>query len=173
LFAALKWEKLIMTIIVFLFIIAALVGVIVSTSNVIRTRKKDIGILKSIGASDHDILFVFTLLGFISGLAGTILGVAFGIFTAMKLEMIIGGLESLINTIGGFYCQFTGTCLWIHSELMPKDVYYFDKMPVSIDSMLIHPLSILAIFLSGLAALIPAWSAGKLQPMDIIRSSDL
>jgi ABC-type lipoprotein release transport system permease subunit len=46
-------------------------------------------------------------------------------------------------------------------------------MPVSIDSMLIHPLSILAIFLSGLAALIPAWSAGKLQPMDIIRSSDL
>jgi lipoprotein-releasing system permease protein len=172
LFAALKWEKIIMTVIVFLFIIAALVGVIVSTANVIRSRKKDIGILKSIGVSDQEILIVFTLIGFISGLIGTILGVSFGIFISMKLEVIIAGLEFIFNGVGRFYCEHLGTCFWSRIELMPRDVYYFDHMPVSIDARFLHPLSILSIFLSGMAALIPAWAAGKLQPIDIIRSSD-
>jgi lipoprotein-releasing system permease protein len=144
----------------------------VSTSNVIRSKRKDIGILKSIGASDQDILITFTLLGFVSGLAGTVLGVSFGIFIAMKLELIIASIENVINGAGNLYCSYLGSCLWIRTELMPRDVYYFDHMPVSIDVALLHPLSILAIFLAGLAALIPAWSAGKLQPMDIIRSSD-
>ncbi|MDH4261886.1 MAG: ABC transporter permease [Spirochaetia bacterium] len=172
LFAALKWEKVIMTIIVFLFIIAALVGVIVSTANVIRSKKKDIGILKSIGVSDQEILIVFTLIGFISGLIGTILGVSFGIFLSMKLELIINGFEYVINGVGQFYCDNLMSCFWSRVELMPKDVYYFDHMPVSIDARFLHPLSILAIFLSGMAALVPAWSAGKLQPIDIIRASD-
>jgi len=173
LFAALKWEKVIMTIIVFLFILAALVGVIVSTSNVIRSRKKDIGILKSIGVSDQEILIVFTLIGFISGLVGTILGVSFGIFVSMKLEVIIAALEFTFNSAGQFYCQYMGSCFWTKIELMPRDVYYFDHMPVSIDGRFLHPLSILSIFLSGMAALIPAWTAGKMQPIDIIRSSDI
>ena len=172
LFAALKWEKVIMTIIVFLFIIAALVGVIVSTANVIRSKKKDIGILKSIGVSDQEILMVFTFIGFISGLIGTILGVSFGIFISMRLEVIIGGLEFIFNGVGRFYCEVIGSCFWMRVELMPRDVYYFDHMPVSIDARFLHPLSILAIFLSGMAALIPAWTAGKLQPIDIIRASD-
>jgi len=172
LFAALKWEKVIMTIIVFLFIIAALVGVVVSTANVIRSRKKDIGILKSIGASDREILIIFTMIGFISGLVGTILGVSFGIFISMKLEHIVAGIEFMINGAGQFYCQYLGSCFWMHVELMPKDVYYFDHMPVSIDARFLHPLSILAIFLSGMAALVPAWKAGKMQPIDIIRSSE-
>jgi len=172
LFSALKWEKIIMTVIVFLFIIAALVGIIVSTSNVIRSKRKDIGILKALGASDQEILIVFTMIGFLSGLVGTIFGVAFGIFLSMRLEWLIGTLEKIANTLGSFYCEHVSACYWVKVELMPRDVYYFDHMPVSIDASLLHPLAVLAIFLAGMAALIPAWAAGKLQPAEIIRSSD-
>lgn len=173
LFAALQWEKVVMTVIVFLFIIAALVGVIVSTANVIRSKRKDIGILKSLGASDQDILIVFTLVGFISGLVGTILGISFGIFLSIKLEKIITAIERIINGVGYFYCQYVSSCSWTRVEFIPPNVYYFDHLPVSIDAALLHPLAIFAIFLSGMAALIPAWVASKMQPVEIIRSSDI
>lgn len=167
-FRALKMEKTIMVVIVFLFILAAMAGIVVATFNVVRSRKKDIGILKALGVPDSGILFIFTLTGFLAGIAGTVLGITFGIFLSLNLENILNMIATGINVVGHFYHGIE----WIEVVLVPKDIYYFDHLPVSIDVEFLHTLGVVSILLSGLAALIPAWYARKLAPIEIIRGAD-
>lgn len=168
-FSALKLEKTIMVTIVFLFIIAAMVGIVVATHNIVRSRKKDIGILKALGISDIAVLSVFTMAGFITGIAGTISGLIMGVFLALNLESILNSIEAAINIVGNWWNEGG----WIAVELIPSDVYYFDRLPVTIDIPFLHLLGTIAILLSGIAALIPAWAAGRTQPIEIIRAADL
>ena len=167
-FRALEMEKTIMVVIVFLFILAAMAGIVVATFNVVRSRKKDIGILKALGVPDGGVLMIFTLTGFLAGIAGTVLGITFGIFMALNLENTLNLISTAINTIGYFYAGGE----WIEVVLVPRDIYYFDHLPVSIDIEFLHTLGVVSILLSGLAALIPAWYARKLSPIEIIRGAD-
>ena len=169
-FAALRLEKTIMTTIVFLFIISAMVGIIVATYNVVRSHRRDIGILKALGMSDTGILLIFTMTGFIMGSLGAVTGILTGIFVSLKLESIIGFLESSINTIGAWYAQtFQEGGIWFKVQLIPRDVYYFDHLPIHIDPAFLHTVAAVAILLSGMASLIPAWKASQMEPVKIIR----
>ncbi len=168
-FSALKLEKTIMVTIVFLFIIAAMVGIVVATHNIVRSRKKDIGILKALGISDTAVLSIFTAAGFVTGVAGTVAGLIMGVFLALNLENILNSVELAINTLGDFLNHGE----WIAIELIPRDVYYFDHLPVSVDIPFLHLLGTVAILLSGIASLIPAWYAGRTQPIEIIRGAEL
>jgi len=171
-FAALKLEKVIMTIIVSLFILAAMVGIVVATYNVIRSRKKDIGILKAIGVSNTHILSIFTVNGFLMGAIGACVGILFGVFLSLSLESIINSIESSINFFGNIYIDFMGTGFWKKVQLIPKDVYYFDTLPIEFDLEFLHIIGVLSILLSGIAAFIPALYASRLEPIDIIRSAE-
>lgn len=171
-FAALKIEKTVMTIIIFLFIIAAMVGIVVATYNVVRSRRKDIGVLLSLGMSRNGILTVFTMNGFLMGTLGTILGILTGVYLALNLEKIINFIEMVINYTGAWYVRTLGEGFWINKQLIPKNVYYFDHLPVHVDAGFLHLLAALAIFLSGLASLLPAWKASRMEPIEIIRRSE-
>ena len=171
-FAALQLEKTIMTTIVFLFILAAMVGIIVASFSSIRSRRRDIGILKALGLSKKNILLLFTLNGFIMGTLGTILGLMTGIYLAENLEAIITFIEQGVNTFGLWYNTQVLGKIWINVQLIPRDVYYFDQLPVHIDLAFLNQLAVLAIFLSGLSSFIPAWQASKLEPIDIIRRAE-
>ena len=72
-FTALAVEKAVLTIIISLVILASIIGIFVSTYQVIRSKRKDIGILKAIGMSETQILNVFTFNGFLLGALGTFL----------------------------------------------------------------------------------------------------
>jgi len=172
-FAALKLEKTIMTIIVFLFIIAAMVGIVVATQHTVRSKRRDIGILKSLGVSNQGIGFIFTLNGFIMGTVGSTLGILFGIFLAINLESIVNGIQWCINTFGRWYTNAFTDGFWIKRILIPKDVYYFDHLPISIEADFLIPLAVASIILSALASFIPAWIASKMEPIDIIRKGEL
>lgn len=171
-FAALQLEKTIMTTIVFLFILAAMVGIIVASFSSIRSRRRDIGILKALGLSKKDILLLFTLNGFLMGTLGTILGLMTGIYLAENLEAIITFIEQGVNSFGLWYSTQVLGKLWINVQLIPRDVYYFDELPVYIDLAFLNQLAVVSIFLSGFASFIPAWQASKLEPIDIIRRAE-
>jgi len=171
-FSALKLEKTIMVTIVFLFIIAAMIGIVVATFNIVRSRKKDIGIFKALGMSDNEVLMIFTMTGFAGGLLGTVTGILFGIYLSLNLENILNFIELLINKTGWIYSSIFSDGLWVNITLIPKDIYYFEHLPVNIDIAFLHTLAIVAILLSGLASLIPAWYAGRLQPIEIIQGAD-
>lgn len=172
-FAALQLEKTIMITIVFLLIVAAMLFILVSIFNSVRARRKDIGVLKAMGASSGDILVIFLLNGFVMGMAGALLGVMTGIFLSLNLESIILFMETLINTTGEWLTTWQNPNeLWLPVQLIPRDVYYFDHLPVSIDITFLHLMGILAVFMAGISSAVPAWYASRMEAMDIIRRAD-
>ncbi|RME89703.1 MAG: ABC transporter permease, partial [Candidatus Hydrogenedentota bacterium] len=184
-FAALQLEKTVMTIIVFMLIVSSLAFIVVAMFNTIRSRQRDIGVLKSLGVSSQGILTLFTFNGFLMGAIGTILGIMLGLYLSFELENILHGLASIINTFGHFYVEtlpeFVNSVFgkmvmmpdfWVDISLIPKDVYYFDTLPVAVDTPSIYLLSFLTILLTGIASLIPARFAAKLEIMDIIRGAE-
>lgn len=172
-FAALQLEKTIMTTIVFLLVIAAMLFILVSIFSAVRSRKKDIGVLKAMGASSSDILIIFLLNGFTMGMAGALLGIMTGIFLALNLESIILFIEFIINHGGELITLWQDpNALWIPVQLIPRDVYYFDHLPVNIDVKFLHTMGTLAVFMAGISSAIPAWYASRMEAMDILRRAD-
>ncbi len=171
-FHALQLEKTIMTIIVFLFVIAAIVGIVVATYNIVNSHRKDIGILKAIGVRNQTIVAVFTLSGFGMGFLGTLSGIMTGIFLALNLENIVSFIEKVINAVGRYYTEQWRDGIWFHVSLIPRDVYYFDSLPIHIDPHMLHMVGSVAIVLSGIAALLPALAASRLEPVRIIRGAE-
>jgi len=170
LFSALRLEKTVMTIIVFLLIISAMSFIVVATFSVVRAKRKEIGILKAIGVSNSSILTIFTLNGFLMGAMGTILGILFGIFLTTQLENIIYLIEDLINFWRSLWVA--DTVYFEKANLIPRDVYYFDKLPVYFDIPFLMWTAGVSIFISALSGFIPALSAAKLQAIDIIRRAE-
>ncbi len=171
-FAALRLEKTIMIVIVFLFIIAAMVGIIIATFNIVRAHRRDIGIMKSLGFSRQHILMIFAVTGMTMGIIGSVAGIFAGVGLANNLENILHGVEAVINYFGHIYCTKLSSCMWLDVRLIPRDVYYFDHLPIDIDWKLLRVLGYVSVILSILASIIPARKAAKLEPIDIIRKAE-
>ncbi len=144
-FAALQLEKLTMFIILTLIILVASFNIVSSLVVLVVDKTKDIGILKAIGLSDNRIRRIFTLEGF-----------------------VIGGLGTFFGAVGG-----VGLCLLLKKYQfikLPQDVYYLDRLPVSIVFWPDLVLTILAAMLITLASTIyPAAKAAKLKPVEALR----
>lgn len=163
--AALKLEKTIISIIVFLFIVLAALGMVATVYSLVRAKQKSIGTLKALGLPSRDILLIFTLNAMIVGILSSITGGVLGIFIATNLEVIITGLGEAINLVGS-----TIDPSWRTVELVPKDIYYFDHIPVDIDISFIFMVTTAATILSGIAGYFPARWAALLNPVDTIRN---
>ena len=164
--AALKLEKTIISIIVFLFIILAALGMVINVYSLVRSKEKSIGTLKALGLSSSSILLIFTLNAMIIGIFASIVGGIIGIFLASNLESILNIITEIINLIGFFVYQYD----WINIELLPKDIYFFDHIPIDIDIPFIFMITTISTILSGLSGYFPARWAAELDPIKIIKN---
>lgn len=144
LFSALKLEKLAMFIILTLIIIVACFNIVSTLIMVVMEKTKDIGILKSIGATNRSIMAIFTLEGFLIGAFGTVLGLAGGL-----------GLSYLLEKY-----QFIQ---------LPRDIYYIDRFPVDVQLGDTAAIVLAALVISLLSCIYPAWQASRLNPVDALR----
>ncbi|MFA6356937.1 MAG: ABC transporter permease [Candidatus Omnitrophota bacterium] len=144
LFAALKLEKLAMFWILALIVAVACLNIASTLIMVVTEKTRDIGILKSIGATRNSVMAIFTLQGFIVGLVGTTLGVAGGLGLGYLLEKY----------------QFIK---------LPRDTYYIDRFPVDIQAGDVAAIVVAALAVSLLACIYPAWKASRLNPVDALR----
>ncbi len=144
LFSALKLEKLAMFIILALIVVVACFNIISTLIMVVMEKTKDIGILKSIGATNYSIMAIFTIEGFLVGAMGTLLGVAGGL-----------GLSYLLEKY-----QFIQ---------LPRDIYYIDRFPVDVQLGDTAAIVIAALVISLLSCVYPAWQASRLNPVDALR----
>ncbi len=144
LFAALKLEKVVMFIILTLIIIVGAFNIIGTLIMIVIQRTKEIGILKSMGASSRQIMRIFVFQGLIIGTTGTALGIIVGF---------------LISFLLGKY-KFIS---------LPGDVYFIDTLPVHMVVSDFVIVSIAAIVTSFVATLYPAMKASRLDPVKAIR----
>ena len=169
LFYALKLEKLIMTIILFLVIISAGFTIMGTLVMVVMEKRKSIGILKSMGARPNSIMVIFILEGFLIGVAGTVLGVITGLAASLNLEAIILWIEKIINIVMERIYDIFNLGVFYHISIVPTHVYYIDSIPTEVGPEFIVFISIFAVFLSTVAAIFPAWHASRQNPVDTIR----
>jgi lipoprotein-releasing system permease protein len=152
LFSALQVEKRVMFIILTMIVLVAGFSIASSLVMVVMEKRRDIAILKAMGASRRSLVGIFTLQGFIIGLAGVLLGLAGGLGLASYLNEIEGLLEMLFNI-----------------EIFPKSVYYLDRLPVHVRWWDVAAILATALVVSVVAALYPAWRASRLDPVEAIR----
>jgi lipoprotein-releasing system permease protein len=151
-FAALRHEKIIMGVILILIIIVAAFNIASTLIMVVMKKTRDIGILKSIGSPASSIMAIFIIDGLMVGGVGTLLGVIFGYALA-------NSLDSVINFMGRVFGL----------ELFPRDIYYFDKIPVDTSVFDTCWIAASAILICLVASLYPAWQASKLNPVEALR----
>ncbi|MFP4465670.1 MAG: ABC transporter permease [Candidatus Goldiibacteriota bacterium] len=145
LFAALKIEKVVMFIILLLIVLVAAFNIASTLIMVVMRKTKDIGILKSMGANNGDIMNIFIIQGVATGIIGSVIGYAAGILTCFYLK------ANPISMPGG------------------GSIYYVDKLAVSLNFAEVTIIPFAAVAIAFLAALYPAFMASRLDPVEAVR----
>jgi len=169
LFYALKLEKLIMTIILFLIIVSAGFTIMGTLVMVVMEKRKAIGVLKTMGAKPTSIMLIFILEGFLIGLVGTFLGVILGLAAALNLEAIIYWIEGALNASLSYIYHLFDLGFFYKISLVPKNIYYIDSIPTEVSPEFVVFIAICSLFLSTVAAVFPSWQASKQNPVETIR----
>ena len=151
-FEALKVERNVMFLILSLIIVVAAFNVISSQVMLVNDKRKGIAILRTMGATKEMILRIFFMTGASVGVLGTLLGGTLGLLFTSNIEGIRQLLQKLLNT-----------------ELFPAEIYFLSKMPSKVDNFEVFLVLSLALVLSLLASIYPAWKAARLDPVEALR----
>ena len=151
-FRALEIEKRVVFIVLLLIIAVAAFNIVSTLVMAVTDKQADIAILRTLGMSPAGVMRVFVVQGVFIGVAGTIIGGALGVLTALNIETIIPALENFFNT-----------------ELFPVDVYVITDFPAQMRWSDVSRVIGAALAMSFLATLYPAWRASRVEPAEALR----
>jgi lipoprotein-releasing system permease protein len=152
LFEALEIERVAMFVVLSLIVLVAVFNILSSLIMLVRAKTRDIAILRTMGASRRSMMKVFVTVGVTIGSLGIILGIILGsIFLFFR--------QAVVNAI-----QFvTGQNLWDPS------VRFLSELPSKTDPVEVTAIVLIALILSFLATLYPAWKAASTDPVQVLR----
>jgi lipoprotein-releasing system permease protein len=113
----------------------------------VKEKSKEIAILKTIGATNTDIAFIFILKGLYHGLKGALIGTIIGVVLALYLSEIIAFIEFLLG-----------------SQVLSGDIYFTGTIPSKLHWLDVIVTAALVVSISTLATLYPARQASKVEP---------
>jgi lipoprotein-releasing system permease protein len=151
-FEAVRLERNVMFVILFFIIIVAAFCVMNTLITVTVQKRRDIGIMKALGATPGQIIWVFLAQGMIVGILGNVTGVALGMAIVRWRNEF---KEWLANTLG--------------IEIFPPGIYQFSQIPAEVIPKDVTIICLSAFVICALAALIPAWNAARLDPVKALR----
>ena len=149
---ALEVERNVMFVILALIVLVAAFNIVAGLIMVVKDKGRDIAILRTMGATRGQILRIFFMNGAAIGLVGTLLGVAGGIAFASNIDTIRLWLEGLTDT-----------------ALFPAEIRFLSQLPSRTDPAEVAIVAAMAIGLSFLATIYPAWRAARLDPVEALR----
>jgi len=150
--AALNLEKLGLFIVLAIIVLVAAFNIATTLIMVVMEKHRDIAILRSMGATSLSIMKIFILEGLIVGTVGTLLGTALGLLLANNADPIIKGLERLLGV-----------------KIFDQAVYGMDRFPSVVNSGDVVAVVLVAMSISLLATIYPAWRAARMDPAEALR----
>jgi len=152
LFDAIRVERNVMFIILLFISIVASFCVMNTLITVTVMKTREIGIMKALGATTGQIVWVFLAQGMVVGIFGNLTGLALGM--------------TLIRFRNEFRDWLAAT---LHIQIFPADIYQFSQIPAEIVPRDVATICVTAFAFCSLAALIPAWFAARLDPVKALR----
>ncbi len=152
LFDAIRMERNVMFFLLLFIVIVAAFGIMNTLITVTVQKTREIGIMKALGATTGQIVWVFLAQGMIVGVFGNITGLLAGI-----------GLVRWRNE----FKQWLANAL--HIDIFPQGIYQFSEIPAEIVPHDVTVICVSAFAICSLAALVPAYFAARLDPVKALR----
>ena len=166
--------KTMLLFIMFLIVLVASVNVSSALIMLTMEKRKEIAILKAIGASPKEIRLTFVLTGFFTGLGGVIIGLPLGILCAIKSNEIISFFEKIVNIFAylGYTVSHVGAGSsaegFISVRLLDPE-FYLTNIPIAVPFAEIFAIAAVTLLLSIVVSLIPAYKAANEKPLESLR----
>jgi lipoprotein-releasing system permease protein len=151
-FKAVRTEKTVMFVILTLIVAVAAFNIVSTLVMVVTDKQADIAILRTLGISPRSIMGIFMVQGAIIGVIGTLLGLIGGVSLALNVETIVPAIEGLFGV-----------------QFLPADVYYISDLPSELRWDDVGKITTVALLLSLVATLYPAWRASRTAPAEALR----
>lgn len=151
-FSALEVERNVMFIILTLIVLVAALNIISGLIMLVKDKGRDIAVLRTMGATRGSIMRIFLITGASIGCVGTFAGFVLGLVVCLNIESIRQGVSWLTST-----------------QLFDPTLYFLSRLPAEIDSGETITVLLMALVLSLLATLYPAWRAARLDPVEALR----
>ena len=150
LFEAIKFEKLLISLMLFLIVAVASILVLSTVVMTVKSKEREIGILQTIGATKRQIILIFFTQGIFVSFIGILIGLILGFICTLNLNNLISLIEILLGR-----------------NLL--EAYFINYFPYYIDYFQIFIICFISLIISLCASLIPSFRAVKLNPVEILR----
>ena len=150
LFEAIQFEKLLISLMLFLIVGVASILVLSTVVMTVKSKEREIGILLTLGASNKQIILIFFTQGLLVSLIGILAGIILGFILIFNLNNFINFIEYLLGR-----------------NLL--DAYFINYFPYYIDFLQIFIICLISFLISLTASIVPSFRAVKLNPVQILR----
>jgi lipoprotein-releasing system permease protein len=138
----------------------------------VMERRREIAILKSIGATPSGITFAFIITGITCGLGGLAIGLPFGLLAAVNANQIVQLIEKAVNAIAKIGYLLKGVPVEeIKAIKLMDPAYYLQTIPVNLPFSQVMLICLSTALLALVVSIVPSVKAGKEKPLEILRKA--
>lgn len=151
-FRSIQVTKSIMFVVLLLVVAVAAFNIISTLVMVVKEKRSDIAILRTLGGSPRDMLAIFVVQGLAISIVGTAIGLGLGLLISANITAIVGLLERVLDV-----------------TLVDPKVYFISELPSEVQASDVILIAGTALVLGISATIYPAWRAAATQPAEALR----
>jgi lipoprotein-releasing system permease protein len=152
LFQAVKMEKIVIGVLLSIIIAVAAFNIVSSLVLMVADKRSDIAVLRTLGLNARQIMGIFMVQGCGVGFIGTAVGALAGVLLALYISPVVAFFEALAGR-----------------QVFDANVYFISHLPSHLQWADVLIVCFVALLLSVLATLYPAWRAARIQPAEALR----